>query len=55
MFDKEMLAKDFYSAYGDNACWVNYQKLSMPTWEDLPENIKSNWIAVVNYVLDKLL
>lgn len=37
------LAKAGYQAYGDKAEWKNYQGLPMPTWDDLPENIKIYW------------
>lgn len=34
-----------YQAYGDAAGWKNYQGNPMPTWEELPEAIKSYWSA----------
>ena len=41
------LAQVLYEAYGDKANWKNYAGLPMPTWNDLPDNIKSYWEAVV--------
>lgn len=44
------LAKIGYQAYGDKADWKNYQGFPMPTWENLPENIKGYWIAVATAI-----
>ena len=48
------LAKLGYQAYGDKADWKNYQGLPMPTWETLPENIKTYWIAAVTAVFKEV-
>lgn len=44
------LAKIGYQAYGDKAEWKNYQGLPMPTWEALPENIKSYWVEAATAI-----
>lgn len=42
------LAKKLYEAYGNHCNWLNYQKLPMPTWEELPLDIQSHWEAVAS-------
>jgi hypothetical protein len=44
------LAKEGYQAYGDKAQWKNYQGLPMPVWDNLPENIKSYWVAAAKTI-----
>jgi len=43
--DMSAIAELLYEAYGDAACWKNYQGKSMPRWGDLPENIRTYWTA----------
>lgn len=45
--DPAQAANIAYDAYGDEAGWVNWQKLPMPKWADLPENIQRYWMAAV--------
>lgn len=44
----EEAAKEAYRKYGDKAEWKNFQGNPMLSWEDLPENTKDNWRAVVS-------
>lgn len=39
------LARQLYDAYGQSAGWKNFQGNPMPTWEELPNNIRANWSA----------
>ena len=45
-------AKIGYDAYGDNADWKNYQGKPMPTWDELPENIKESWRVSTKAIMD---
>jgi len=46
-FDKAVreLAEGMYQAYGRKADWKNFQGKPMPSWDDLPENIRTYWEA----------
>lgn len=48
--DYAMLAERGYNAYGDECNWLNYQGSSMPTWDELPQRIKNNWIAAAKAI-----
>ncbi|ABA24684.1 hypothetical protein Ava_D0019 [Trichormus variabilis ATCC 29413] len=41
----EELAKKAYRAYGQTTDFKNYQGLSMPDWENLPETIQKAWTS----------
>jgi hypothetical protein len=49
------LAKIGYQAYGDKAEWKNYQGNPMPTWDALPENIKTYWVAAAQAIKNELI
>ena len=40
-----------YNAYGDSAGWKSYQGSPMTTWEDLPEAIRTHWVAATDATL----
>lgn len=46
----EILAREAYEAYADEAEWKNYQGLPMPEWQELPTKIKNSWMAAVQRV-----
>lgn len=48
----ETLARGAYDAYGAVTDHKNYQGLPMPTWEDLPEKIRTAWCAAAKNVHD---
>lgn len=48
----EDLAKEAYLAYGASTGNLNYQGLPMPTWEALPERIRTAWYASTQKILD---
>jgi hypothetical protein len=51
MFDEHLaLAIVGYEAYGDKANWKNYQGLKMPSFAELPDNIKIYWIAAAQAI-----
>jgi hypothetical protein len=47
MQQSEFMAMTAYRAYGSVTEFKNYQGLPMPTWEDLPEKIKTAWIEAI--------
>lgn len=51
------LAQKAYEDYAEYTNWKNYQGLTMPQWEDLPEGVKNAWMnaaaAVTEMVLEK--
>lgn len=44
-------AERAYMAYGDKADWKNFRGDPMPTWEALPENIRTYWQAATVQVI----
>lgn len=40
-------AQHAYERYGAAANWKNYAGLPMPTWDELPENIRQYWFAAI--------
>ena len=40
-----------YEAYGEQQSWLNYQGLPMPTWSEVPEDIKQAWEVAAAAVL----
>lgn len=45
-------AERAYQAYGNKADWKNFQGNPMPTWEDLPENIRTYWTEAASQVIE---
>ena len=43
---EKLTAEILYNAYGNSAGWLNYQGGQIPTFTDLPAEIKENWEAV---------
>lgn len=43
-------AEQLYNVYGGSADWKNYAGLPMPTYEELPANIKKHWTVVADFV-----
>lgn len=39
-----------YRAYGDSSSWKNYQGNPIPTWDDLPEAIRTHWVAATDAI-----
>lgn len=50
MADVETIGRLAYAAYGELTDHKNYQGLPMPTWDDLPENIRAAWRGVADAV-----
>jgi hypothetical protein len=43
-------AREAYDAYGATTDHKNYQGLPMPKWDDLPEKIRTAWVAAAERV-----
>lgn len=43
--DPDVLARKAYQAYGDSTDWFNFLGEPMPSWEDLPIDIRQAWRA----------
>lgn len=39
-----------YEAYGDVADWKNYEGKRMPSWDELPEDIRVKWTAAAKAI-----
>jgi len=52
MINFDDLAKSAYIQYGLVTDFKNYQGLTMPQWEELPDTIKSAWLASTKYVFN---
>ena len=39
------LAREAYDAYGATTLYKNFQGNPMPKWDDLPEKIRTAWVA----------
>lgn len=46
----EEVASSGYRAYAASTGNKNYQGLPMPTWDELPENIKTAWEAAARQI-----
>jgi hypothetical protein len=41
----QRLAEVAYQAYGDAVSWRNFIGAPMPTWQDLPDDTRTAWVA----------
>lgn len=48
MTDMTQVAKEAYTSYGEVTGFLNYQGLSMPRWDELPEKIQEAWVAAAS-------
>lgn len=55
MGEDDTLARVAYAAYGNSTGHLNYQGNPMPTWDELPERIRTAWIAAARAVCDEQL
>lgn len=54
MADHSSLAQVAYAAYGQSTENKNFLGDPMPAWEDLPEAIKSAWVAAAAAVAEEV-
>lgn len=45
-------ARIAYEAYAEHQDWKNYQGNTIPTWDDVRQDIKDAWDAAVQAVLN---
>ena len=50
--DDEHFGKIAYAAYGQSADFKNYQGLPMPSWDDLPQQIRQSWVLAAQAVIE---
>lgn len=48
----EKMARYGYESYADNSEWKNFQGNEMPLWDNLPQNIRDNWIHTVKCLIN---
>ena len=48
--DYRELGRIGYDAYGDVADWKNYEGKPMPSWNELPEDIRVKWTAAAKAI-----
>lgn len=52
-YNADGLAKGAYLAYGRSTGNKNFRGEEMPKWEDLPEAIRTAWVAVAKFLFEK--